>query len=217
MLGVLGHTRIPIRLPAAKQGAEGDAHHSRRPRKGSNPDSWLNLELVCDAAGRFIHCRISRGSYRNQGKALSQRLAQNPELLPSGTCLLAGVGYPLTQHILTPFQPAQNPQENLYNRTLETHLRRLEQAITDLKERFGRLRYLDMGKCERAGVVVLTCCILHTALLHAGYTTTGQVENHTGTDEEQGEMREEGVKGENGVKLRETVAHQLYTVLESEK
>ncbi|MCI4384722.1 hypothetical protein PGIGA_G00042030 [Pangasianodon gigas] len=210
VLGVLGHTRIPIRLPASKQDTESEVPHAKRLRKRPHPDSWLNLELVCDAEGRFIHCSVSRGSQRNRGGALSQRLAQQPELLPPGTCLLAGAGYPLTQHILTPFHPARNPQQNLYNRAVETHLRRLEQAVADLKERFGRLRYLDMGKWERAEAVVLTCCILHNALLHAGYVTKGQVEKDTRADEE-----EEGMKEEAGVKLRETVANLLYSALES--
>ncbi|KAK3553223.1 hypothetical protein QTP86_032129 [Hemibagrus guttatus] len=213
VLGVSGHTRIPFRLPPSKQDSESGAPQAKRLRKGSHPDSWLNLELVCDAEGRFIHCSISRGSHRNPGEALSQILAQNPELLPPGTCLLAGAGYPLTRHILTPFRTAQSPQEDLYNRVLETHLRRLEQAVADLKKRFGRLSYLDTGKCERAAAVVLTCCILHTALLHAGYTTTGQVEMHTGAEEEEGE--EEGVKEEAGVILRETVSNLLYRALDS--
>ncbi|KAK2829768.1 hypothetical protein Q7C36_017758 [Tachysurus vachellii] len=212
VLGVLGHTRIPFRLPPSKQDSESDASQAKRLWKGFHPDSWLNLELVCDAKGRFIHCSVSRGSQRNRGEALRRILAQNPELLPPGTCLLAGAGYPLTQHILTPYRPAQNPQENLYNAALETHLRRLQQAVAGLKERFVRLRYLDMGKCERAGVTVLTCCILHTALLHAGYTTTGQVEHHA---EEEEEEEEEGIKEEDGVKLRETVTNLLYRVMES--
>lgn len=210
VLGVLGHTRIPIRLPARKRDSESDAPHAKRLRERPHPDSWLNLELACDAEGRFIHCSISRGSQRNRGGALSQRLAQHPELLPPGSCLLAGVGYPLTQHILTPFCPARNPQENLYNRAVETHLRRLEQAVANLKERFGRLRYLDTGKYERAEAVVLTCCILHNALLHSGHVTKGQVENNTGADAE-----EEGTKEEAGVKLRETVTSLLYSALES--
>lgn len=207
VFGVLGHTRIPVRLRPAKQDSESDAPPAKRLRKGSRPDSWLNLELVCDAEGRFIHCSVSPASHRKRGEALRQRLAQNPALLPPGTCLLAGAGYPLTPHILTPFRHAQNPQENLYNRALETHLRRLEQAIADLKERFGRLRCLDMGRSERAGAVVLTCCVLHTALLNAGYTTTGQVENHTEEEEE------EGLREEAGVRLKETVANLLYIAL----
>ncbi|KAI5096981.1 hypothetical protein C0J45_12290, partial [Silurus meridionalis] len=213
VLGVLGYTRIPMRLPAWKQDSQSNSPHTKQPRNNPHPDSCLNLELVCDAEGRFIHCNISRGSQRNRGDILSQRLAQNPELLPPGTCLVAGVGYPLTRHILTPFHPAQNPQENLYNEVLETHLRRLEQAVRKLKERFGRLRCLDVGKSERGEAMVLTSCILHNALLHSNDPIQGY---HTGVnEEEEEEEEEEGTKDEAGVKLRETVANLLYSTLES--
>lgn len=210
VLGVLGHTRVPVRLPASKRDTEsGTAPRAKRLRRRLGPDSWLNLELACDTMGRFIHCSVSQGSSRNPGEALSQRLAQHPELLPPGSCFLARAGYPLTRHILTPFRPARNTQENLYNRVVETHLRRLERAVAHLKERFGRLRRLDVGECERAEAVVLTCCILHNALLHPTRTPAGQVEDHTGADarEEEGE----GPKEEAGVKLRETVANLLYS------
>ncbi|TSQ24008.1 putative nuclease HARBI1 [Bagarius yarrelli] len=212
VLGVLGHTRIPIRLRPAKHDCESGAPPAKRLRKRYHPDSWVNLELVCDAEGRFIHCSVSPASHRKQGETLMQRLAQNPSLLPPGICLLAGAGYPLTPHILTPFRHTQNLQENLYNRVLETHLRRLEQATADLKERFRRLHCLDMGRTERAGAAVLTCCILHTALLSAGYTTTGQIENHTEVEEEE---EEEGLREEAGVRLRETVCNLLYEALKT--
>lgn len=218
VLGILGHTRIPIRLPASKQDSESGAPRARRLMKPPHSNSWLNLELVCDAEGRFIHCSISRGSRRNRADALSQRLVEHPELLPHGSCLLAGAGYPLTKYILTPFCPARNPQENLYNRAVHMHLRRLEQAVAELKERFGRLSYLDMGKRERAEAVVLTCCILHNVLLQSGCGSTGQGKNDIGKDvqeeeqeEEQEKEQEEGTKEEAGVRLREKVTHLLYS------
>ncbi|KAM9457174.1 uncharacterized protein Hap1MRO34_018437 isoform 2-T2 [Clarias gariepinus] len=208
VLGVLGHTRIPIRPSASKQ-------DSRRPRRRSHPDAWLNLELVCDAEGRFIHCSVSRGSQRHRGDALSQRLAQHPELLPPGACLLAGAGYALSERVLTPFRPARSPQEVLYNGEVETHLGRLEQAVSDLKERFGRLRRLDTGRSERADAVVLTCCVLQNTLLRSGYVTQGQEGNHTGAEEEEEEEEEGREEEEAGVRWRKAVANLLYSALES--
>ncbi|XP_062874965.1 putative nuclease HARBI1 isoform X2 [Trichomycterus rosablanca] len=209
VLGVLGHTRIPIRLPISKQDAESNAPHAKRPKKDPHPDSWLNLELVCDSQGRFIRCHISRGSDQNRGHTLIERLNQNPELMPPGACLLAGAGYPLTRHVLTPFCPGRNPQENLYNRSLESHLNRFDQAVADLKERFQKLKYLDMGKFERARAVVLTCCLLHNALLDMWCVIKGQV------DREERAEEEEGRKEECGVQFRERVVNVLYSALES--
>ncbi|XP_017274851.1 uncharacterized protein LOC108237736 [Kryptolebias marmoratus] len=62
VLGVLGHTQIPIRLPGGKLAPENEAPVEKRMKKDARPDSWLNLELVCSRGGRFLHCRISRGS-----------------------------------------------------------------------------------------------------------------------------------------------------------
>ncbi|XP_043084779.1 uncharacterized protein LOC122331276 [Puntigrus tetrazona] len=209
VLGVLGHTRIPIRLPAGKPDGESDPPEDKRPKIEPHPDSWLNLELVCNDKGRFIYCHISKGSEKDRGSALAERIRQNPEMVPPGTCLIAGVGYPLTEQILTPFSAGRNPQENLYNRSVISHLGRLNQAVADLKERFQKLRYLDMGNYERANAVVRTACILHNVFLDMGDVTKGLVERSTPGDVD--EVNEDAA----GVKMRETVVNLLYSTLEA--
>uniref|UniRef100_A0A8C1L5G3 Elongin B n=1 Tax=Cyprinus carpio TaxID=7962 RepID=A0A8C1L5G3_CYPCA len=204
VLGVLGHTRIPIRLPAGKPDSESDA-----PENEPHPDSWLNLELVCNDKGRFIYCHISKGSEKDRGSTLAERILQNPEMVPPGTCLIAGVGYPLTEQILTPFSAGRNPQENLFNRSVGSHLGRFNQAVADLKERFQKLRYLDMGNYDRAKAVVLTACILHNVFLDMGDVTKGLVESSTPEDVD--EVNEDPA----GVKMRETVVNLLYSTLEA--
>ncbi|XP_016395412.1 uncharacterized protein LOC107729439 isoform X2 [Sinocyclocheilus rhinocerous] len=209
VLGVLGDTRIPIRLPAGKPDSESDAPEAKRPKIEPHPDSWLNLELVCNDKGRFIYCHISKGSEKDRGSALAERIRQNPEMVPPETCLIAGAGYPLTEQILTPFSTCQNPQENLYNRSVGNHLGRFNQTVADLKERFQKLRYLDMGNYDRAKAVVLTACILHNVFLDMGDVTKGLVERSTPED----------VDGVNedaaGVKMRATVVNLLYSTLEA--
>ncbi|XP_067271813.1 uncharacterized protein [Pseudorasbora parva] len=209
VLGVLGDTRIPIRLPAGKPDSEGEAPEAKKLKNEPHPDSWLNLELVCDDKGRFIYCHISKGSEKDRGSALAKRLQQHPEMVPPGTCLIAGVGYPLTEQILTPFSTGRSPQENLYNRSVGTHLGRLNQVVADLKERFQKLRYLDMGNYDRAKAVVLTACILHNVFLDMGDVTKGLVERSIVED------LEEVNKDASGVKMRETVMNLLYSALES--
>ncbi|XP_059414116.1 uncharacterized protein LOC132149153 isoform X2 [Carassius carassius] len=209
VLGVLGDTRIPIRLRVAKPYSESDTPEAKRPKNKPHPDSWLNLELVCNDKGRFIYCHISKGSEKDRGRALAERIRQNPEMVPPGTCLIAGVGYPLTEQILTPFPPGQNPQENLYNRSLGNHLGRINQAVADLKERFKKLRYLDMGNYDKAKSVVLTACILHNVYLDMGDMTKGLIERNTP------ENMEEVSKDAAGVKMRETVVNLLYRTFEA--
>ncbi|KAA0705721.1 hypothetical protein E1301_Tti004483 [Triplophysa tibetana] len=209
VLGVLGDTRIPIRILTARQDCESDAPDAKRLKTDPHPDSWLNLELVCNSEGRFIYYHISKGSEKNRGSALVERLQQNPEMVPPGTCLIARVGYPLTAQILTPFATGQSPQENLYNRVVATHLGRFEQVVADLKQRFLKLTYLDMGNFERAKAVVLTACILNNAFLDMGDVTKGLVEKTTTEDVE--EVKDDA----EGVKMRDTVVNLLYSGLET--
>ncbi|XP_029013996.1 uncharacterized protein LOC114859985 [Betta splendens] len=191
VLGVLGHTHIPIRLPIGKHDAESRVPEVKKMKKDSHPDSWLHLELVCDRTGRFLHCRISKSPDSDRGGALSDRLRQHPELMPSGSCLVARAGYPLTAQILTPYTRTHGLREELFNKALEEHFHILEQAVANLKARFQRLAYLDIGNYERASAVVLTACVLHNVFLDMGHVVQGHAEKEEAVTQE-GEV-EEGV------------------------
>lgn len=192
VLGVLGHTQIPIRLPIGKHDLESTVPEVKRMKREAHPDSWLNLELVCDHRGRFLHCRISKGSDVDRGSALRDRLKQHPELMPSGSYLVARAGYPLTAHILTPYTRSVGPREELFNKTLEGHFQILDQAVANLRARFQRLRYLDIGNYERARAVVLTACVLHNVFLDMGQVVQGEAEKEEAITGE-GDVDEDGV------------------------
>ncbi|XP_048847418.1 uncharacterized protein LOC125718001 isoform X2 [Brienomyrus brachyistius] len=204
VFGILGHTRIPIRLPIGKQEIGEGLLEMRKMKKEVHPDSWLNLELVCDGQGRFLHCSISRGSDGARGQALRERLRLDPHAVPHGAFLVAGRGYPPSARILTPYPVAGcGPREEAYSRTLAAHLDVLDQAVAELKARFHRLRYLDMGNFERARAVVLTACILHNVLLEMGERVTpAQVVREEGDEEE-------GQGDEDGLRTREAIADLL--------
>ncbi|CAL8266262.1 unnamed protein product [Gadus morhua 'NCC'] len=211
VLGILGHTRIPIRLPIGKQSVDSPMPEVKRMKKEAHPDSWLNLELVCDRRGRFLHCHISQGSETGRAAELRDRLGRPARPMPPGSCLVARAGYPLTEHILTPHGAPVGPREALFNKTLEAYFSILEQAVGSLKARFQRLRYLDMGNYERARAVVLTACILHNVFLDFGPLLEGEADA-----EEAGVMEEEeGDVDEEGLRRREAIMDLLYKGLES--
>ncbi|XP_040919525.1 uncharacterized protein LOC121199108 [Toxotes jaculatrix] len=200
VLGVLGHTRIPIRLPIGKHDVESTVPEVKRMKREAHPDSWLNLELLCNRRGRFLHCRISKGSDMDRGSALRDKLKQHPELMPRGSCLVARAGYPLTAHILTPYIASHGPREQLFNKTLEEHLLILDQAVANLRVRFQRLRYLDIGNYDRARAVVLTACVLHNVFLDMGQVVQGEVETEEAiTQEGEGEVDDEGVRRRDAI------------------
>ncbi|KPP57379.1 putative nuclease HARBI1 [Scleropages formosus] len=109
----------------------------------------LNLELACDSRGRFIYCRISRGSDTDRAGALIEKLRLQPQMLPKDSCIIAHLGYPLRGHILTPYPTARSPKETLYNQSLEKYLKVFRRAAAELKSRFQRLQYLDMVSFTR--------------------------------------------------------------------
>ncbi len=210
VLGVLGHTRIPIRLPIGKHDVESTVPEVKRMKKEAHPDSWLTLQLVCDRKGRFLHCRISKGSDVDRGSALRDKLKQHPELMPSGSCLVARAGYPLTAQILTPYSGSHGPREELFNKTLEEHFHILDQAVANLRARFQRLRYLDIGNYDRARAVVLTACVLHNVFLDMGQVVQGEVEKEDATTREgEGEVDNEGVH------RRDAISDLLFKSLDS--
>ncbi|KAM7371528.1 hypothetical protein PAMP_008757 [Pampus punctatissimus] len=213
VLGVLGFTRIPIRLPIGKHNAERAEPEVKRMKKEAHPDSWLNLDLVCDCKGRFLHCSISKGSDVDRGSAVRNKLTQHPELMPPGSCLVARTGYRLTAQILTPYTESHGAREELFNKTLEAHFHILDQAVSTLRTRFQRLKYLDIGNYDRAKAVVMTACMLHNVFLDMGEVVQGDVEKEEVISQEDGEEEEE--EEEEGVRRRDEIADFLFKKHES--
>lgn len=197
-------------MPAGKVDVESTACEMKRMRKETHPDSWLSLELVCDSQGRLRHCRITKGSDVDRGRSLIDKLRQHPELMPSGSCLVAKAGYPLSAYILTPYSESHAAKEKLFNETLEEHFSVLDQTFASLRATFQRLRYLDVSSFDRARAVVLTACVLHNVFMDLGRAVQGEVEKgQTDGREEEGE--EDG----EGVERREAVSDLLFKYFDS--
>lgn len=210
VLGVLGHTRISIRLPVGQHVVQSTASEVKRSKKEVHPDSWLNLELVCDRRGRFLCCRVSKGSDVDRGGALRDKLQQHPELMVPGSVIVAPAGFLLSPHILTPYNETHGEKEELFNRTLAEHQKVLVQAVANLRARFPRLRYLDIGNYDRARSVVLTACVLHNVLLDVGQEVRGEVEK-----EEDVSREGDGEEDEQGLQKRNEISELLFGTLKS--
>ncbi|XP_034047125.1 putative nuclease HARBI1 [Thalassophryne amazonica] len=203
VLGVLGHTCIPTRTHLGKAGAGSF-------KTNAYPDSWLNVEIVCDRTGRLRHCRVSKGSDVDRAGALRDKLRDNPELMPPSSYLVARTGYPLTAQILTPYTDNLSQQEELFNKTLETHFYILDRAVSSLRTRFQRLRYLDVGSCERARAVVLAACVLHNICLDMGQSLQGDLNKERDMIQDL-----EGEQEDEGVRRRDVISDLLYKNLNS--
>lgn len=188
------------------------AAEAKRPRKEApRQDSCLHLQLLCDARGRFLHCRVSRASDLDPdpGGALRDKLRQLSP--PPGSWIVAPAGFPLSAHILSPYREAGGEKEQLFNQTLAEHQQVLRQAVAHLKARFPRLRYLDVGSYSRARAVVVAACVLHNVLLDLGQGV------HGGAEQEE-EMCAGGVDGsedEEAAQRRDEVSELLFRSLTS--
>uniref|UniRef100_A0A3Q2XED8 DDE Tnp4 domain-containing protein n=1 Tax=Hippocampus comes TaxID=109280 RepID=A0A3Q2XED8_HIPCM len=137
VLGVLGHTRIPIRIPSRKDSAEPEVKRTKKTEERNV--SWLHLELVCDRMGRLIHCRIGKTRDADRGGALGSQLKRESHPMPPDSVLVARAGYPLTTCILTPYPGRGGTREEPFNATLEPHFHILDRAVAGLTGRFRRL------------------------------------------------------------------------------
>ncbi|XP_075897544.1 uncharacterized protein LOC142898491 [Nelusetta ayraudi] len=218
VLGVLGHTRIPIRPPVGKQSEEAKSAvaEAKRPRREApRRDSCLHLQLLCDRRGRFLHCRVSRASDPDPdpGGALRDKLRQLSA--PPGCWIVAPAGFPLGAHVLTPYREAGGEREQLFNQKLAEHQQVLRQAVAHLKARFPRLRYLDVGNYSRARAVVLAACVLHNVLLDLGQEVHGEVEEQQEEEEEEdtGGGGGDGSEDEQAAQRRDEVSELLFRAL----
>ncbi|XP_037111897.1 uncharacterized protein LOC119125450 [Syngnathus acus] len=204
VLGVLGHARIPIRMPWPKDSGEPEAE---RPKKTEErPSSWLHLELVCDRTGRFIHCRIGNSRDSDGGGALASRLERESHPMPPDSVLVARAGYPLSARVLTPYPGRGGMRQRRFNAALEPHFHILDRAVAGLTGRFRRLRRLDVGNYKRARAVALSACVLHNVLMDVGHVPQGELQ-------EVGDLSQdgEGEEDEAGVRLRDGVAQMLHS------
>lgn len=192
------------------------AVEAKRPRKEApRRDSCLHLQLLCDGRGRFLHCRVRRGSDPDPDPGGSLRDKLRHLTAPPGCWIVAPAGFPLGAHVLTPYRWADGEKQQLFNQTLAQHQQLLRQAVAHLKARFPRLRYLDVGNYSRARAVVLAACVLHNVLLDLGQEVHGEVKQ----EEEEEEMGGEGGDGsedeEDAARRRDEVSELLFKALTS--
>ncbi|KAM9784249.1 uncharacterized protein LOC133170536 [Syngnathus typhle] len=206
VLGVLGHARIPIRTPWAKDRGEPQAKRPKKTEERPAAASWLRLELVCDRTGRFIHCRVGNSRDSDGGGALASRLERESHLMPPDSVLVARAGYPLSARVLTPYPGPGGTRERRFNAALEPHFHILDRAVAGLTGRFPRLRRLDVGNDKQARAVALSACVLHNVLMDVGHAPQGEL-REVGDFSPDGQ----GEEDEAGVRLRDGVAQMLHS------
>jgi hypothetical protein len=122
------------------------------------------LDIFVGMPGRVHDARVFRLS------PLSRQIDLG--LIPEPMHILADSAYSLHDNVLTPFRDNGhlNRVQRRYNMKHAAVRSCVERAFGLLKNKFRRLRYLDMSLLEEIPTVITACCVLHNfIIIHEGY------------------------------------------------
>lgn len=162
MLGAIDGCHIEIRAPCKD-------HTSYINRKGFHS---INLQAVCDCNLRFTDVYIGEvGSVHDARVFKRSPRFQTIRVtdFPNDTHLLADAAYPLCKQVMVPFRDNGHlsAKESNYNKIHARTRNAIERAFSLLKNRFRRLKYLDMGDVQGIPSTIMACCILHNVCLNS--------------------------------------------------
>lgn len=104
--------------------------------------------------------------FRNSPLYYHMTNIQNP-LLPDDKHLIGDSAYPLLVNVMTPFRDNGHltPAQTSYNINLSTIRSIIERAFGQLKGKFRRLKYLDIGDFALGVEMIASACILHNFII----------------------------------------------------
>lgn len=163
VIGAIDGCHIPIKAPV---GNSIDFYNR-------NKIHSIILQGVCDHKARFIDVFIGMPGRMHDARVFRQselfaRLnnAENP-LLPFNMHLIGDSAYPLMPNLMTPFRDnghLTRAQSN-YNIKLSMIRAIIERAFGLLKNKFRRLKYLDISDPALGNTIIAAACVLHNFLI----------------------------------------------------
>lgn len=133
------------------------------------------LQGVCDPSLKFLNIFVGMLGKVHDARVFRLSSLQrqiNLGLIPENMHLLADSAYGLHDNILTPYRDNGHltRQQRRYNKKHASTRSCIERAFGLLKNKFRRLRFLDMNLIEEIPIVITACCVLHNfILIHEGY------------------------------------------------
>ena len=116
---------------------------------------------------------------------MKERL-EGPNRLPPDLHLLGDSAYSATEYMLVPFRDNGHLSalEKKYNRIHSSTRVTVEHSIGLLKNKFRRLKYLDMKNVDEIPVAIFACCVLHNFIIaHDGTDVDDIPSEEDGTDQ----------------------------------
>ena len=126
------------------------------------------LQSVCDHKYKFTNCYTGwPGSVQDarvySNSQLFQSLKDDPSLLPRDTHLIGDAAYPLSRFLLVPFKDTgflTDIQKN-YNFVHSSTRCTIERAFALLKNKFPRMRQLDVSNMDNVCMQIIAICCVH--------------------------------------------------------
>ena len=175
VVGCIGSSHIQIRWPS-------DRGHQYLNWEGVPS---IILLAVCDDAMRFTWINSGwPGSvqdarvYRNTLQPLLEGDGAQPDLLSHDGHLLGDTAFPLSPQLIVPFRDNDDlsVENALFNKTLSSTRITIDKAFGRLKEKFRRLKLLEISRVDLVPNVITAACVLHNLSLG------GEVEEEQGQD-----------------------------------
>ncbi|XP_068203854.1 putative nuclease HARBI1 [Palaemon carinicauda] len=160
VVGAIGCTHIPIREP------------SKNTEWFINKEGSFSIQLqaVCDDQLKFLHVHTGCPGLLNNAQVffdspLFSQLEDN--YLPSGKHLLGDCSYPLKLYLLVPFAETaeMTKEQKKFNENLAYTRSEVDLAMKLLKQKFKRLKFLDIKQVDDMSKVIKAACVLYNFIL----------------------------------------------------
>ncbi|XP_064107910.1 putative nuclease HARBI1, partial [Macrobrachium nipponense] len=161
VVGAIGCTHIPIREP------------SKNTEWFINKEGSFSIQLqaVCDDQLKFLHVHTGCPGLLNNAQVffdspLFTRLEDN--YLPSTKHLLGDCSYPLKLYLLVPFAETDEMtnEQKRFNENLAYTRSEVDLAVKLLKQKFKRLKFLDIKQVDDMSKVIKAACVLYNFILY---------------------------------------------------
>lgn len=155
--GIIGSTNI--RIPLTEDCVEADS--------GDDKSSIIKLQVVCDFNGKFMDCHVEQFETSSNvmvfnRSALKRMLDRNPYALPEEGHLIGDQTYPLKTFIMVPFKEHRKSYEmNRFNDSLMFKRKIIDRTFNQMKERFSRLRFVNMQISTELSQCIETASVIH--------------------------------------------------------
>ncbi|XP_069687230.1 uncharacterized protein [Periplaneta americana] len=171
VIGCIDGTHIPIPAPKCNKA-------SYYNRKGFYS---ILLQVVCDADMKFTDIFCGWPGSTNDARMwkrspLYEKLKSDEQFRANDYHLLGDCAYKVETFILSPYKDNGHltQKQKRFNYRLSCIRVIVEQAIGLLKNRFRRLKCLDMSKVDAMGKVIYVACILHNFCIELGDELPGE-------------------------------------------